>query len=347
MSHSDESGYHEMIGTSLGMRQVRSQIALAAGKPINVLIDGETGTGKELVALALHQCSTRRTSRFVAVNCGAIPETLVEAEFFGYERGAFTGAVSRRAGYFEQASAGTLLLDEVGDLPFQAQTKLLRVLQNKRVQRLGASDAVSVDIRVVSATHRNLNCAVQDGHFRQDLFFRLNGYSIHIPPLRERAEDIPDLVWSLIHRSAPEFGCDVSAVQTEAIQFLQNQLWPGNIRQLENVIRHAMLHSQTESITRDRVYAAYAHSLGGAPAAPVEPSLTVAGMLAKAQQGLLDNAYERVMELVERELITQAAQLAHGNQSRMSRLLGVDRKTVLHKLRRFGLNPHQERDARP
>jgi transcriptional regulator with GAF, ATPase, and Fis domain len=310
-----------------------------------VLIRGETGTGKELVARAIYQHSSRAAQPFIAVNCAAIPETLLESELFGHDRGAFTGAHARRIGRFEQADRGTIFLDEIGDLSLSTQVKLLRVLQEKYIQRVGGNEKIPVDVRVLAATHRDLESALKENQFREDLFYRLSGVTITLPPLSQRPEDIPDLVKYFMQRLGGEVGVDAPSIQPEAIAFLQTQAWPGNVRELENVVRQALLLSRNYPIGLEHVQEAYARTR--------KPLLvsdqTVAGyfseLLAKAQRGEADAVHAKMIEEMERELFARAIQLAQGNQAKAARWLGVTRTTMREKLIHFGLHPTGEKQG--
>src|SRR5664280_1881925 len=254
------SAQSAIIGDSRAMQAIYKEIGRVAATAVTVLIRGETGTGKELVARAIYQHSKRLEQPFIAVNCAAIPETLLESELFGHERGAYTGAHARRIGRFEQAHAGTIFLDEIGDLTLSTQVKLLRVLQEKYIQRVGGDDKIPVDVRVLTATHRDLETAIQERQFREDLFYRLSGVTITLPPLSQRTEDIPDLISYLARRSAPDLGMKSASLQPEAMAFLQNQSWPGNVRELENVVRQALLLARGYPVSIDHVQQAYART---------------------------------------------------------------------------------------
>jgi DNA-binding NtrC family response regulator len=325
------------------MQAVYKEIGRVAATAVTVLIRGETGTGKELVARALYQHSDRAAQPFIAVNCAAIPETLLESELFGHERGAFTGAHARRVGRFEQASRGTLFLDEIGDLSLSTQVKLLRVLQEKYIQRVGGNEKIPVDVRVLAATHRDLESAIREKQFREDLFYRLSGVTITLPPLSERAEDIPDLVKYFLQRSAAELGSDSPSIQPEALSFLQNQTWPGNVRELENVARQALLLARGYSISLEHVQEA--HARNHKPAAEADQSIAgyFTELLARAQRGEAEGVHARMFEDMERELFTRAMQLAQGNQAKAARWLGVTRTTMREKLIRFGLHQTGEK----
>ena len=230
-----------MVGDSAAMQQVRSLVERVALSMAPVLVHGESGTGKELVARAIHECSPRQAGPFVAVNCGAIPEALLEAEFFGYRKGAFTGANEDRGGFFQAAQGGTLFLDEIGDLPLQMQSKLLRVIQERAVRPIGAAIELPVNVRIVSATHMDLGAAVQSGHFRQDLYYRLNVIRIAVPPLRERIADMPAICAAVLERIAADAGVTPPpALASDALQHLLRYSFPGNVRELENLLHRAL-----------------------------------------------------------------------------------------------------------
>jgi formate hydrogenlyase transcriptional activator len=248
----DHQNFDEIIGDSPALRIALDQVQDVAATDSTVLLLGETGTGKELFARAVHQRSPRRQRALVRVNCAALPASLIESELFGHERGAFTGAVSTRQGRFELADRGTIFLDEIGDLPLEIQAKLLRVLQEGEFERLGSSHTRKVDVRVVAATHRNLEAGVADGTFRADLYYRLSVYPIRLPPLRERPEDIPRLVWFLIHKRKRVLHREITKVSAEAMRALQEYDWPGNVRELENVIERAMIRATGDTLGLDQ-----------------------------------------------------------------------------------------------
>jgi nitrogen regulation protein NR(I) len=326
-----------LVGQSPAMQAIYKEIGRVASKPVNVLIRGETGTGKELIARALYHHSDRSNDPFIAINCAAIPETLLESELFGHERGAFTGADARRIGRFEQAEHGTIFLDEIGDMTPGTQVKLMRVLQEKCLQRLGGKETISVDARVIAATHRDLEAAIQQKQFREDLYYRLSVVVITLPPLRNRKEDIPDLVRYFLQRYGPELGNPEPSVHPDAIEFLQSQPWHGNVRELENVVRKALLLAQNYTINLDHV-----RSVLNKDAAPAFVSARPFGeyvdeMLAAARRGELTDAHGQVLETAEREVISRAIQQAHGNQAKAARWLGISRITMKAKLVQFGL----------
>jgi nitrogen regulation protein NR(I) len=330
-----------LIGNSRAMQAIYKEIGRVAATPVTILIRGATGTGKELVARAIYQHSDRAGKPFIAVNCAAIPQGLLETELFGHERGAFTGAQQRRIGRFEQAAGGTLFLDEIGDLPTDTQAKLLRVLQEKCLQRVGGDELIPVDVRVVAATHRDLEAAIAEKEFREDLFFRLSVVTLHLPPLGERREDIPALVKHFIQRYAAELGVENPSLQPEALALLQNQPWPGNVRELENTVRQALLLARPFAVSVEHIE----HSLqrGRRPGTTHLPHAAyIADLLGRAQRGEVENAYWRMIEDLEPELFAQAIQLAGGNQARAARWLGITRLKLREKLAALGLGPSRE-----
>jgi nitrogen regulation protein NR(I) len=328
-----------LVGTSRAMQDVCKEIGRVAARPVTVLIRGETGTGKELIARAIYQHSPRAQAPFIAINCAAIPENLLESELFGHERGAFTGADQRRIGRFEQASKGTLFLDEIGDLPPNTQVKLLRVLQQQTFQRVGGTETISVDVRIIAATHRNLEAMIREGRFREDLFHRLNVVCLQLPPLRERREDIPVLVQHFLRKYAGDFGVETPAISSDAVTVLQADSWPGNVRELENVTRRLLLGARGLSISAGAVRQTFAAR--HAETAPSGQSFTAfAGdLLIRAQKSELHDAHARMLAEAEREILTQAITLADGNQAKAARWLGLSRLTLREKLKQLGLHP--------
>ena len=333
-----------LVGRSHAMQEIYKKIGRVASKPVTVLIRGETGTGKELIARAIYQHSDRANAPFIAINCAAIPETLLESELFGHERGAFTGADAKRIGRFEQADHGTIFLDEIGDLTPGTQSKLLRVLQEKTLQRLGGKETISVDVRVVAATHRDLETAIREKQFREDLYYRLNVVAITLPPLRHRREDVPDLVRYFLGKHGPDLGNASPSIHPEAVEFLQSQSWPGNVRELENVMRKALLAAQGYTINLDHVRSAL-NKIGGEVYSAMRPfGEYVDELLAAARRGEITDAHARVLETAERELFARAIQQARGNQAKAARWLGISRITMKAKLVQFGIHPAQDRE---
>jgi two-component system nitrogen regulation response regulator NtrX len=311
----------EIVGDGAAMREVRALIARVAPTPARVLITGESGTGKELVARAIHAQSPRAGHPMVSVNCAALPRELVESELFGHEKGAFTGAVSRREGRFELAHGSTLFLDEIGDLPLDAQAKFLRVLEDRAVQRLGGRTAREVDVRVVAATNRNLEREVADGRFRQDLFFRLNVLPIRVPALRERLEDLPALVAHLSAAAGARCARRPRAFPDAALHRLRAHPWPGNVRELANVIERLTIIGGEEAVSPEEVNAI----LGREPLpTPHSPSAAQSGLVA-------------ALDTYERDLIERALAGAAGNIAEAARRLDTDRANLYRRMRRLGL----------
>ena len=313
------SSFAGMVGTSPAMRQVYALMKQAVEGDIAVLIRGESGTGKELVAKSFHLNSPRRQGPFVAVNCAAIPGTLIESELFGHERGAFTGATEQRTGAFERAHGGTILLDEIGDMPYDLQGKLLRVLQEREIQRVGASVPTPVDIRVVTATNKDLERAVEAGEFRQDLFYRVAAFPIAVPPLRERREDIPLLARHFLDKHATGAGKSIEGLSTAALRLLLQYDWPGNVRELENAVERAVL-LETGPVLQ---------------AASLPPQLSP--VLADASDRPGPRGVLPLAE-VERQALTQALEAADNNVTLAARALGINRSTLHRKLKRYDLS---------
>jgi nitrogen regulation protein NR(I) len=344
LSDTADGGHTALIGVSRGMQEVCKEVGRVAAKPVTVLIRGETGTGKELIARAIYQHSSRAKAPFIAINCGAVPENLLESELFGHERGAFTGADQRRIGRFEQANKGTLFLDEIGDLPPQTQVKLLRVLQEQAFHRVGGTETIHVDVRILAATHRDLETMIREGKFREDLWHRLNVVAISLPPLRERREDVPVLVQHFLKKYAADFGGDPPAITSDALALLQADHWPGNIRELENVTRRLLLDARGLAIGADAVRRAL--GARGTEAHAGSLSALASKLLARAQRGEIDAAHAELLAEAEREILTQAILLAEGNQAKAARWLGLSRLTLREKLTALGLRPgHSENSS--
>jgi len=309
-----------MVGNSPAMQHVYKLIGQVAASNVTVLVRGESGTGKELVVNAIHYTSGRTERPLVKVNCASIPETLLESELFGHEKGAFTNALYRRIGRFEEASGGTLFLDEVGDLaPAALQSKLLRAVQERVIERLGSNTPISVDIRLIAATSRDLEAAVNAGSFREDLYYRLNVVTIALPPLRERRQDIPALVQHFISRS----GSPIS-ITPSALARLCDYRWPGNVRELENVIERALVVARTGVITEGEIQLK-------TRAEQVDKKWTE---LAPIEEGLKTN-----MADLEKNLIERALRQAQGNKTRAAEILGIHRRLLYEKIREYGLEP--------
>ena len=336
-----------LVGHSKVMQSIYKEVGRVAATPATVLIRGATGTGKELIARAIYQHSDRSTKPFIAVNCAAIPETLLESELFGHERGSFTGAQSRRVGRFEQAHQGTIFLDEIGDLNANTQSKLLRVLQERSIQRLGGDATIPVDVRVLAATHRDLETAIKEKEFREDLFYRLSVVTIQLPALHERREDIPELARFFIRRYAKEFGVETPSIQPEAVSYLQDQSWPGNVRELENVIRQALLLSRPFAITLEHVQQVLDRTHKPTAIESQTHAAYISDLLTRVQRGEERNAYSKMIADLEPELFAQAIRLAQGNQAKAARWLGVTRLKMREKLVQLGFHPSQENSEKP
>ena len=334
-----------IIGKSRVMQTVYKEIGRVAAMPVTVLIQGDTGTGKELVARAIHQHSDRAAKPFVTVNCAAIPENLLESELFGHEAGSFTGAKNRHIGRFEQANGGTIFLDEIGDMSLSTQVKLLRVLQERTIQRVGGKETIPVDVRILAATHRNLEEAIEMKEFRLDLFHRLNVAVIYLPPLSQRREDIPELVKFFLTRYSAEFNLERPSMAADAAEFLQQQPWPGNVRELENIARKALIASRGYPINLEHIRGALTRPTPPRPAGDQKLADYVTELLSQAQLTGTGNASEILTEAVERELYGQAIRTANGDQTKAARWLGVSRPTMREKLTRYGLFPTRGGDT--
>jgi len=323
-------------------QELLERIERLAPSDANALIFGETGTGKELVARHIHHLSKRRLGPFVAVNCGAFPENLVDSELFGHEKGAFTGAASARAGWFEAANGGTLFLDEIGDLPLSMQVKLLRVLQEREVVRLGSRTAVPIDVRVVAATNVNLADAVVAGHFREDLFYRLHVAALRLPPLRERLGDILPLAEFFLEQHSQRLGYERAVLSAEAEQKLLRHNWSGNIRELENAIHHALLVCRNQRVEPADLHLVEMLSAGARHNSQQHPerSNSVAAYTANLE-AVLTTLFERnehdLYHRIEETIIRSAYQFCDGNQQQTGRLLGVSRNVVRLRLEKIGV----------
>jgi DNA-binding NtrC family response regulator len=327
------------------MQAIYKEIGRIAATPVPVLIRGETGTGKELVARAIYQHSDRAAAPFIAINCAAIPENLLESELFGHERGSFTGADSRRIGRFEQASGGTILLDEIGDMNLPLQAKLLRVLQEKSIRRVGGKENLPIDVRVIAATHRDLEAAIQERLFREDLFYRLNVVTITLPSLHERTEDIPDLARYFLTKYGREVGVAAPSISPEAIALLQQQKWPGNVRELENTVRQALLLAREYTINVEHVKEVLAKSRKPVSTTQQSHAAYITDLLDQVERGEITNAFSKMLQDLEPELYSQALERAHGNQTKAAQWLGVTRLKMREKLKEFRLYGKDNADA--
>ncbi|MGC2334072.1 MAG: sigma-54 dependent transcriptional regulator [Candidatus Acidiferrales bacterium] len=308
-----------LVGASSAMQEVMRQVETAAPSTASILITGETGSGKEMVARSLHMLSPRADRPFIAINCSAIPESLMESEIFGHERGAFTGAAERRIGCFELAHGGTLLLDEIGEMPAPTQAKLLRVLEDHKIRRLGSKVETPVDVRVLAATNKNPEQAVAERHLRQDLYFRLNVFHIHLPPLREHKEDLPLLIEHLLEEISEKHGKKVSGVGADVMELLRSYPWPGNVRELRNVLERAAIASDRGVIGRQHLPSDFGHA---------------AATVAAGLNGIRFPVGTTVDDM-ERELILQTLAATSQNKTRAAELLGISLKTLHNKLKEY------------
>jgi two-component system response regulator HydG len=314
----DTAGFEGVIGTSGMMHQVVQTARQVAASDIPVLIMGESGTGKELIARAIHNNSRRRKQRLVALNCAGLSESILEDELFGHVRGAFTGATTDREGRFEHADGGTLFMDEIGDMPAPMQAKLLRVLENGEVVRVGSNDPLQVDVRLISATNRKLEEMVAERQFREDLYFRIKGVTIYIPPLRERREDIPLLMHYFIQHAAEKYQKPIDGIDPEAQQVLMSYSWPGNVRQLKNALDTMVVLSQGPQLT----------------VASLPPDIRPA---TGASPGGLDNVAGIPLDQLEKEAIRKTLQMVHGNREQAAKILGIGERTLYRKIKEYDL----------
>jgi len=322
------AGYDEIIGNSPKMQEVYRHLDRVIHSDVTVLIQGESGTGKELLARAIHYNGPRREYPFVAVNCAAIPETLLESELFGHEKGAFTGAVSRRIGKFEQAHMGTLFLDEIGEMSPATQVKILRVLQEKKFERIGGTRPIEVDVRIISATNKNLEDEVKKGRFRKDLYYRISVYPICIPPLRERREDIPALAVHFLNKFNKKLNKKIRKISHEALKYLMDYDWPGNVRELENVLERSMLNCNGDTLFAEHL-----------------PITIITGAEQDSKErSILD--FRRALSLtrdiprweeVEKEICQLALRLSNKNISHAAQKLGIGRTTFYRKMKKYNI----------
>jgi two-component system nitrogen regulation response regulator GlnG len=328
-----------IVGSCSAMREVYKAIGRVAAQDVPVLITGESGTGKELVTRAIYQHSTRARAPFLALNSAAIPENLLESELFGHEKGAFTGADRRRIGKFEQVNGGTLFLDEVGDMPLALQAKVLRVLQEQAFERVGGDETIRTDVRLIAASHRDLKAWSEEGKFRPDLYYRLNVFAIHLPPLRERGDDLAVLVRHFVRRFSRELGREVQEVAPEALARLRAYSWPGNIRELQSVLKQALLQARGTTLLPASLPALPAEPGGSAPeslSAGGDPHLEafVRQCLASADGDQYAQAHHRL----DRVLLPRVLEATGGNQQEASRRLGIARETLRRRLRELGIH---------
>jgi DNA-binding NtrC family response regulator len=325
----DVGSLGSLVGPSKKMQEIFRLIELVAPSTASVLITGASGTGKELVARTIHELSSRRSKPFLAINCAAIPETLIESEIFGHEKGAFTGALERRTGCFELAESGTLLLDEIGEMPIATQAKLLRVLEDRKLRRLGSKVETTVDVRVLAATNKVPEEAVARGELRNDLYYRLNVFNIHMPPLREHREDIPDLVHALLAEMSAKHGRRVATVSEAVLNAFRNYSWPGNVRELRNTLERAVIVCEGPVIETKHLPPGFGH-------APVRPS-------AEDSDSIRVGVGTTVGE-AERLLILKTLESTNNNKTRAAEILGISLKTLHNKLKEYGSSASAEKE---
>ncbi len=320
--------FKQIIGNSKSMQDVFRSLERVVEANVTVSIRGESGTGKELLARSIHFNGLRKQKAFVAVNCAAIPESLLESELFGHEKGAFTGAIARRAGKFEQADGGTLFLDEIGDMPHSTQVKILRVLQERQFQRVGGTETVEVDVRVISATNKNLEEEMKKGNFREDLYYRINVYPIFVPPLRKRREDIPALAAFFLGKYNKEYRRKVKAILPQTLDYLMNYEWPGNVRELENILERSFLHASDGVLAAEHL------------------PITITSFKEDLNSGDSFINLKKVVSLtrqitplkdLEKEVLQQAIKLTNYNMSNAALELGIGRTTLYRKLEKYGI----------
>ncbi len=310
--HYNQQEESRLIGTSSHINEVKELINRVAETPSTVLITGESGTGKEVVARDIHSSSLRKDGPFMAVNIGGVPENLLESELFGYEKGAFTGATDRKMGLFELAVGGTLFLDEIGDMPMALQVKLLRVLQEKKITRLGGVSLIPIDVRIIAATNRDMDAQVEAGTFREDLFYRLNVVRINTPPLRDHLEDIPEMVGVFLHKYSLAMGKHVDKVSEDALEFLKTYSFPGNVRELENLIERGVIFAMNDTIELKDL------------AVPLDQKATIPP--------------PRSLKAIEREAIILALQRWEGSRTRAAEELGISRRTMINKIQEYNIS---------
>ena len=330
-----------IVGNSASMQSICKYIGRIAPQDVNVMILGESGTGKELVARALYQHSKRNQAPFLAINCAAIPENLLESELFGHEQGAFTGADRKRIGKFEQCNMGTIFLDEIGDMPLATQAKILRLLQDGQFQRIGGNETLQTDVRIIAATHQKLDEMIEQNRFRKDLYYRLRGASIHLPSLRERIEDIPELAHYFLFRLNSQLGTHVQSISLDAIDILQSYPWPGNIRELQSVIRESLIVSTGPTLLKDFLPIGLTNDGWNSQPVAIAPLVGQETMDWQSLGNAIDrwmadgvpNIYRAAVEYLDRLIIDRAIQWTENHQGRAADILGISRPTLRSKLR--------------
>jgi nitrogen regulation protein NR(I) len=332
----EDGSVDRIVGQSPAMQEVYKAIGRVAPLDVTVLILGESGTGKELVARAIYQHSRRGDMPFLAINCAALPESLLESELFGHERGAFTGAERRRIGKFEQAHQGTLFLDEIGDMTLSTQAKMLRVLQEQRFERLGGNETIQTDVRVIAATNQDLESAAASGRFRRDLLYRLNGFMIHLPPLRERREDLPRLVEHFLNIFNRDLDRHVRSVAPEAMRLLEAYPWPGNVRELQSCIRYALVHTTGDVVTPECLPESL-RDWGSGTGAALVSGFDLAGHVQRLLHSGEADIYRKACEAADRVILEVILRHTRGNQVQASELLGISRTTLRAKMKALGM----------
>ena len=344
-SESDDGEGDLLVGQCPAMQEVYRQIGRVAGQDVTVLILGESGTGKEVVARAIYQYSKRAEKPFLAINCAAIPENLLESELFGHEKGSFTGAERKRIGKFEQCDGGTLFLDEIGDMTPLTQTKVLRVLQDQQFERVGGNELVRTNVRLITATNRNLTEMMEQGTFRSDLYYRLNVYTIHLPPLRERTGDLPLLINHFLSRFNRELDKQVRRISPEAMALLTDYSWPGNLRELQSVLKHAVVEAAGPVILPEFLPESVRGTVRGSASVPAGRTASDLGandelirFIHQRIRAGTESLYGDVIQRVERTLLTELLHQVEGNISRAAAILGISRSTLRTKLSLLGIN---------
>jgi nitrogen regulation protein NR(I) len=337
------AGADQIVGRSKPMQEVYKTVGRVAPEDVTVLIVGESGTGKELIARAIYHHSERADRPFLAINCAALPETLLESELFGHERGAFTGAERRRIGKFEQADGGTLFLDELGDMSPATQAKVLRILQDGRFERVGGNETIHTDVRVIAATNQDLETRIARGEFRQDLLYRLNGFTIRLPALRERLEDLPLLMDHFLTQAQQEADRSVLQLADETLALLESYNWPGNVRELQSVIKYAVVHAVGDVITPECLPdACRGRSAAGESADEIDDELAgVASLVRRMLRAEEPDVYRRLLAHIDRITLRETLRHVRGNQVHASRRLGVSRSTLRSKLQQLGQAPER------
>jgi two-component system NtrC family response regulator len=320
--------FENLIGQSRKMRDVFDVATQVARRDSTVLLTGESGTGKELLAKAIHQNSLRAKKPFITINCGAIPEGLIESELFGHRKGSFTGALSDRVGKFEAANEGTIFLDEIGDLTPNLQVRLLRVIQEREIDKIGYPHPIKVNVRILAATHRNLRALVEDGQFREDLFYRLSVVTVNLPPLRERKEDIPQLVEHFLKKQCARYQIPLVSISEEALEVLAQHNWPGNVRELENVVEHLVVLGKGDFVKPEQL----------PPEIRQQRSRIANISLKLPEEGIS-------LEEVEKEILLQALEKHHWHQTKAARYLNISRKTLIYRMEKYGLAPPADKQA--